>query len=197
MICIHRTTPPDPVLAIASGISSDDVAAIHALVQRAPGVPEVQQQLERKFRGELGSCLIWALVQMFGFTRPMALQLMQRISRREEMGSTGVGMGTAIPHTRTDLVSARMSGVLLFSNQAFDFESIDQEPIRTLCVDLAPFDPPGMSLRVDIDRTFLAILVDVGDARDPGSFQEVLTRRFRLQQPWQEEWVEPGGADWS
>lgn len=197
MICIHRTTPPDPVLTIASGISSDDVAAIYAFVQQAPGVPEVQRQLERKFRGELGSCLIWALVQMFGFALPVALQLIHRISRREELGSTGVGRGTAIPHTRTDLVSARMSGVLLFSNQAFDFESIDQEPIRTLCVDLAPFDPPGMSLRVDIDRTFLAVLGDVGDARDPGSFREVLTRRFRLQQPWQEEWVEPGRADWS
>jgi hypothetical protein len=197
MICIHRTTPPDPVLAIASGISSDDVAAIHSLVQQAPGVPEVQRQLERKFRGELGSCLIWALVRMFGFARPVALQLIHRISRREEQCSTGVGRGTAIPHTRTDLVSARMSGVLLFSNQAFDFESIDQEPIRTLCVDLAPFDPPGMSLRVDIDRTFLTILRDVDGAHDSASFQTAYTHRFRLQQPWQEEWVEPGGADWS
>lgn len=197
MITIHRTTPPDPTFAIASGISSDHVAAIHAVVQQTPGVPEVQRQLEPKFRGELGSCLIWVLVRVFGFTRPMALQLMQRISRREELGTTGIGMGTAIPHTKTELVSGRMSGVLLFSDQAFDFESIDREPIRTLCIELAPFEPLGMSLRVDFDRTFVAILCDLGAARDPGSFQTVIARRFRLQNPWQEERVELRGADWS
>jgi hypothetical protein len=197
MITIHRTTPPEPTFDIASGISSDHVAAIHAVVQQAPGVPEVQRQLEPKFRGELGSCLIWALVRVFGFTRPMALQLMQRISRREELGTTGIGMGTAIPHTRTDLVSARMSGVLLFSDQAFDYESIDLEPIHTLCIDLAPFDPLGMSLRVDLDRTFLTILRDVDGARDPAAFQAAYTRRFQLQQPWHEERVELPGAGWS
>lgn len=197
MICNYRTTPPDPLIAIAAGISCDHVAAIHALVQRSPGVPEVQQQLDPKFRGELGSCLIWALVQLFGFTRPVALELMPRISRREELGTTGIGMGTAIPHTRTDLVSTRMSGVLLFSDQAFDYESIDLEPIHTLCIELAPFDPPGMSLRVDLDRTFLTILRDVDGARDPAAFQAAYTRRFQLQQPWQEERVELPGAGWS
>lgn len=195
MICIHRTIPPDPVVAIASGIRSEHVAAIHTIVQQSPGVPEVQRQLEPKFRGELGSCLIWALEQVFGFTPPVALQLMQRINRREELGSTGIGMEVAIPHARTELVSARMTGVLLFSDQAFDFESIDQEPIRTLCIELAPFDPPGMSLRVDFDRTFLAILCDLEAARDPASFQAAFTRRFRIQKPWQEERIELQGAD--
>ena len=95
------------------------------------------------------------------------------------------------------MMLALMSGVLLFSDQAFDYESIDLEPIHTLCIDLAPFDPLGMSLRVDLDRTFLTILRDVDGARDPAAFQAAYTRRFQLQQPWHEERVELPGAGWS
>src|SRR6187401_3048324 len=50
------------------------------------------------------------------------------IMKREELGSTGIGNGVAVPHTKHSSVS-RMVGTVAVSKKKLDFASIDREPV--------------------------------------------------------------------
>lgn len=65
---------------------------------------------------------------------------------REELGSTGVGQGIAIPHSKTkgvkDLVAA--FGV---SKEGVDFDALDGEPVNIFFLLLAPEGAAGLMLK--------------------------------------------------
>jgi fructose-specific phosphotransferase system IIA component len=65
---------------------------------------------------------------------------------REELGSTGVGQGIAIPHSKTkgvkDLVAA--FGV---SKDGVDFDALDGEPVNIFFLLLAPEGAAGLMLK--------------------------------------------------
>ena len=56
---------------------------------------------------------------------------------REELGSTGVGRGIAIPHARIPGL-ARPFGLLARLARAIDFASIDERPVDLVCLLLTP-----------------------------------------------------------
>jgi fructose-specific phosphotransferase system IIA component len=68
------------------------------------------------------------------------------LMEREELGSTGVGQGIAIPHSKTkgvkDLVAA--FGV---SKAGVDFEALDGEPVNIFFLLLAPEGAAGLMLK--------------------------------------------------
>ena len=55
-------------------------------------------------------------------------ELLESILNREKMGSTGIGNGIAIPHGRLSNTDKAMA-VLLTTEQAIDFEAIDNKPV--------------------------------------------------------------------
>lgn len=192
MIPIYRTTPPDPMIVIAADLGAEQVAAIHRRLQQDFEVARVQQQLTTKFQGELGACMIWGLIQLFGFAQDQALEILRSINRREELGTTGIGRETAIPNTRTDYVPAPVLGVLLFTDTAYEFDALDGEPIRTLCIALAP----KQNRQVYMNQNFAKVLHDVGDARDVEAFRASFTSCYQLREPWTLEWGEEQGGLW-
>jgi PTS system nitrogen regulatory IIA component len=57
--------------------------------------------------------------------------------KREELGSTGLGNGVAIPHVLMEKVTTPF-GVLAKLKQPIDFEAIDGRPVDLVCVLLLP-----------------------------------------------------------
>ncbi|CAA2107219.1 Nitrogen regulatory protein [Methylobacterium bullatum] len=67
------------------------------------------------------------------------------LERREALGSTGVGDGIALPHTRLDSVQ-RPRGILLRLRDALDFDAIDERPVDLVFLLLLPATPKGTQL---------------------------------------------------
>ena len=65
---------------------------------------------------------------------------------REELGSTGIGQGIAIPHGKTNQVD---DVIISFgsSKQGIDFESLDGEPVYILFLLFAPLESSGIHLK--------------------------------------------------
>ena len=51
--------------------------------------------------------------------------IVKAIMKREDLGSTGIGRGVAVPHTKHPSVS-RLVGTVAISEQGVDFESLDE-----------------------------------------------------------------------
>jgi len=58
---------------------------------------------------------------------------------REEMMTTGIGRGVAIPHPRSPVIAnaEHESIALCFLKKAIDFKALDNEPVHVLCVVLS------------------------------------------------------------
>ena len=64
---------------------------------------------------------------------------------REELGSTGMGRGIAIPHARVPGL-ARPFGLLVRLARAIDFAAIDERPVDLVCLLLTPDSAAGAHL---------------------------------------------------
>jgi len=67
--------------------------------------------------------------------------------KRENLGSTGVGLGIAFPHTRT---KGTMGLCIAFgrSSKGIDFGSIDRKPVHLFFVAVSPEDSHAQHLQV-------------------------------------------------
>ena len=68
------------------------------------------------------------------------------LSRREKLQSTGIGQGIAIPHGRTDAVSA-ITACFGRSVSGVDFQSLDGEPTHLFFTLLVPEEAQGAHLK--------------------------------------------------
>ncbi len=68
------------------------------------------------------------------------------ILSREELGSTGIGQGVAVPHTRHPTVT-RLIGTVALSRKGVDFAALDGEPVDILFLLISPPNQPGDHLR--------------------------------------------------
>src|SRR5262249_10317642 len=72
--------------------------------------------------------------------------IVKAILRRETLGSTGIGRGVAIPHTKHSSVD-RLVGTVAVSHSGVPFNSVDGEPVYVLVLLVSPQDQPGPHLR--------------------------------------------------
>ncbi len=72
--------------------------------------------------------------------------IIRAILKREELGSTGIGRGVAIPHTKHDSVE-RPIGTVAVSKNGVDFNSLDNEPVYIFIMLISPQDRPSEHLR--------------------------------------------------
>ncbi len=74
--------------------------------------------------------------------------IVRAVLRREQLGSTGIGRGIAIPHSRYGSVSQLVGAVGLSKLPAkVPFDSIDGEPVDVFFLLISPQDRPGDHLR--------------------------------------------------
>src|SRR5262245_37692577 len=76
----------------------------------------------------------------------VADDIVRQIMKREQLGSTGIGRGIAIPHTKHASVD-RLTGTVALSKAGLAFDSIDGEPVYVFVLLVSPQDRPGDHLR--------------------------------------------------
>jgi nitrogen PTS system EIIA component len=72
--------------------------------------------------------------------------IVRAILKREELGSTGIGRGVAVPHTKHPSVN-RLVGTVAVSPEGIDFDSLDGEKVQLFFLLISPPDRPGDHLR--------------------------------------------------
>jgi mannitol/fructose-specific phosphotransferase system IIA component (Ntr-type) len=72
--------------------------------------------------------------------------VVRAILKRELLGSTGIGRGVAIPHTKHGCVD-RLVGSVAVSRGGVPFDSLDGEPVYVFVLLISPQDRPGDHLR--------------------------------------------------
>jgi nitrogen PTS system EIIA component len=92
----------------------------------------------REMVGSLGSA---------GLLKTAELEdIVRAVLKRELLGSTGIGRGVAIPHTKHNSVE-RLIGTVALSRPGVSFESLDGEPVHVFVLLISPQDRPGDHLR--------------------------------------------------
>jgi nitrogen PTS system EIIA component len=97
--------------------------------------------------------------------------LLRILQRRENLGSTGVGRGIAIPHGRS-LVVSRLRLAFGRKPQGIDFQAIDSKPVFSFFLIMAP--------PLEISNQYLPVLGKIAQlAKEP----DVPDRLAALQSP--------------
>lgn len=98
--------------------------------------------------------------------------IVKAILNREELGSTGIGRGVAVPHTKHPGVD-RLVGSVAISREGVDFDALDGEKVNLFFLLISPQDRPGDHLRAleNIarqlrDETFCRFLKQAKSAED-------------------------------
>ncbi|HAC89681.1 MAG TPA: PTS fructose transporter subunit IIA [Planctomycetaceae bacterium] len=73
-------------------------------------------------------------------------EIIKAIMKREDLGSTGIGRGIAVPHTKHQSVQ-KLVGTVGVSSSGVDFESLDGEKVQLFFLLVSPPDRPGDHLR--------------------------------------------------
>jgi PTS system nitrogen regulatory IIA component len=73
-------------------------------------------------------------------------KLLSVLREREDLGSTGIGQGLAIPHGKCDCVSALCCAVGVSKN-GVNFDSLDGERVYVFCLLVAPDQEAGLHLK--------------------------------------------------
>jgi len=72
--------------------------------------------------------------------------IVEAILKREELGSTGIGRGVAVPHTKHPSID-KLIGTVAISENGVNFDSLDGEKVHLLFLLVSPPDRPGDHLR--------------------------------------------------
>ena len=72
--------------------------------------------------------------------------ILKALVERENLGSTGIGQGIAIPHGKTDKVT-RLVAVMGMSKHGVDFDALDGEPVYIFFLLVAPKETAGPHLK--------------------------------------------------
>jgi PTS system fructose-specific IIA component/PTS system nitrogen regulatory IIA component len=90
--------------------------------------------------------MVAALVEATDVSGSDQEAIIKAILKREELGSTGIGRGVAVPHTKHSTVH-KMVGTVGISAEGVAFDSLDGEKVQLFFLLVSPPDRPGDHLR--------------------------------------------------
>jgi len=94
--------------------------------------------------------------------------LYKMLKRRENLGSTGIGKGIAIPHCRS-LVVNRLRVAFGRKPEGIDFRAIDEQPVRNIFLIVAP--------PLEVSNQYLPVLGKIAqfskESDIPGRLEEI------------------------
>jgi PTS system nitrogen regulatory IIA component len=128
---------PDPQMDIADFLTPDRIA------------------LEVRVRDK--ATLVAEIARLFARTTPTLKQeaVQSALLAREQLGSTGLGSGFALPHARIEGLASYL-GLFLRLTKPIDFDSIDGKPVQLVFVLLIPSESatPHVAALAAISRRF-------------------------------------------
>lgn len=86
--------------------------------------------------------LVDLLVQANRIPNSSKEEVKRALMEREELGTTGIGKGVAIPHARTRTIS-RIVAAFGRSKNGVDFEAVDGNPVNLFFLIVSPEDAAG------------------------------------------------------
>ena len=111
------------------------------------------------------------LIALLGLDEKSQGMLYKMLKRRENLGSTGIGRGIAIPHCRS-LVVSRLRVAFGRKPDGIDFKAIDNKPVHNFFVIVAP--------PLEVSNQYLPVLGKIAQfAKEP----DVPERLVKLQSP--------------
>jgi len=90
--------------------------------------------------------MVQALLDAGGIEEDEFESIVKAILKREELGSTGIGRGVAVPHTKHPSVD-KLVGSVAISVEGVDFDSLDGDKVHVFFLLISPPDRPGDHLR--------------------------------------------------
>jgi fructose-specific phosphotransferase system IIA component len=106
----------------------------------------IRADLRSTDKGSVISELVQSLLDAGDISGSDKDDIVKAILKREELGSTGIGRGIAVPHTKHPSVE-KLVGTVGVSTNGVEFESLDGEPVQLFFLLVSPPDRPGDHLR--------------------------------------------------
>jgi PTS system fructose-specific IIA component/PTS system nitrogen regulatory IIA component len=106
----------------------------------------IKSELESRDKETVIKELVGTLVAAGGIRADEQKSIVDAVMKREELGSTGIGRGVAVPHTKHPSVT-RLIGTVGISRDGVDFNSLDGEKVQIFFLLVSPPDRPGDHLR--------------------------------------------------
>jgi mannitol/fructose-specific phosphotransferase system IIA component (Ntr-type) len=100
-------------------------------------------------RGRTKDDILAELVQLLDVDTRSSETLLRMLSRRESLGSTGIGRGVAVPHARSLAVN-RLRLAFGRSPEGIEYQAIDNRPVHHFFLIVAP--------PVEISNQYLPVL---------------------------------------
>ncbi|HEV2078795.1 MAG TPA: PTS sugar transporter subunit IIA [Allosphingosinicella sp.] len=96
-----------------------------------------QDAIKLNLQGETKDEILKELIALLDLDEKSQAILFKMLKRRENLGSTGIGKGIAIPHCRS-LVANRLRVAFGRKPGGVDFKAIDEQPVYNIFLIIAP-----------------------------------------------------------
>jgi nitrogen PTS system EIIA component len=96
-----------------------------------------EEAIELELKSDSKDDILRELIGLLGLDEKSESILFKMLKRRENLGSTGIGRGIAIPHCRS-LVVNRLRVAFGRLPEGIDFRAIDDQPVRYFFLIVAP-----------------------------------------------------------
>jgi PTS system fructose-specific IIA component/PTS system nitrogen regulatory IIA component len=106
----------------------------------------IRAELAAEDKEEVIREMVQALEEAQGVQGDQLESIVKAILKREELGSTGIGRGVAVPHTKHPSVD-KLVGTVAVSTEGVDFDSLDGDKVNLFFLLISPPDRPGDHLR--------------------------------------------------
>ena len=106
----------------------------------------INAELKAATKDEVIRELVQSLLKSGDIDADQYDDIVAAIMKREELGSTGIGRGVAVPHTKHPSVQ-KLVGTVGVSVEGVDFDSLDGEPVQLFFLLISPPERPGDHLR--------------------------------------------------
>lgn len=130
-----------------------------------------EDAIKLELEGNTKDDVLKELIALLGLDEKSEGMLFKMLKRRENLGSTGIGRGIAIPHCRS-LVVSKLRVAFGRKSNGMDFKAIDEKPVNFFFLIVAP--------PLEVSNQYLPVLGKIAQfSKEP----EVPDKLFKLQTP--------------
>jgi nitrogen PTS system EIIA component len=130
-----------------------------------------EDAIKLELEGNTKDDILKELIGLLGLDDKSEAMLFKMLKRRENLGSTGIGRGIAIPHCRS-LVVNRLRVAFGRKTQGLDFKAIDEKPVYFFFLIVAP--------PLEVSNQYLPVLGKIAQFSKEADVPE---RLLKLKQP--------------
>jgi PTS system nitrogen regulatory IIA component len=130
-----------------------------------------EDAVKLELEGTAKDDILKELIALLNLDEKSEGMLFKMLKRRENLGSTGIGRGIAIPHCRS-LVVSKLRVAFARKSAGVDFRAIDEKPVNFFFLIVAP--------PLEVSNQYLPVLGKIAQfSKEP----DVPERLFALREP--------------